>query len=83
MNQSTFKHALGNKVRDKVTGLIGIITSRSECLYGCNRYYVQPQADKNSKVPDAYWFDEDQLEVKGSGVTAVKKNTGGPMSRQR
>ena len=82
MNQTTFKHALGKKAKDKVTGLAGIITNRSECLYGCNRYLLQPSAGKDQKVPDSWWVDEDQIDVIGAGVTAAKKNTGGPMSRK-
>lgn len=76
-----FKHALGSKVKDRVTGLTGIVTNRSECLYGCNRYLIQPAATKESKVPDAWWVDEDQVEVTGKGVSAPPKDDGGPMSR--
>lgn len=76
-----FKHDLGKEVETKVTKLRGIITSRSECLYGCNRYYIQPPAGTDSKVPDGWWVDEDDVSVVGDGVTAAPKNTGGPMSR--
>ena len=72
---------MGKKVKDKVTGLTGIITARSENLYGCNRYLIQPPAGKDSKVPDAWWVDEDQMTVVGDGVTVKRKDTGGPMSR--
>lgn len=76
-----FKHELGKEVETKVTGLKGIITSRSECLYGCNRYYIEPKVDKDMKKPDGWWVDEDDITVKGLGVTAKKKDTGGPMDR--
>lgn len=78
---SVFKHDLGLQAVAKVTGLKGIITSRSECLYGCNRYYIQPKADKDNKIPDGWWNDEDDIEIVGKGVTATPKETGGPMSR--
>jgi hypothetical protein len=76
-----FKHTLGVEVESRVAKIKGIITSRSENLYGCNRYFVQPPAGKDGKYADGYWTDEDDLIVKGKGVTTPKKNTGGPMSR--
>jgi len=51
-----FKIELGKEVKAKVTGLVGITTSRSECLYGCNRYYIQPKVGEDKKVPDGWWF---------------------------
>ena len=76
-----FKHGLGKEVEAKVTKLRGIVTSRSECLYGCNRYFIQPPVGTDGKVPEGWWVDEDDVVVTGDGVTAAPKNTGGPMSR--
>lgn len=76
-----FKHTSGSEVRAKVTKLTGILTSRSECLYGCNRYYISPVVGKDNKVPDGYWVDEDDIEVIGKGVNQKPKPTGGPMSK--
>ena len=76
-----FKHVLGVEVQAKVSGLKGIIVSRSENLYGCNRYYIQPKVSKDMKVPDGWWVDEDEVVYKGHGVTAKPKDTGGPISR--
>ena len=76
-----FKQELGKEVEAKVTKLRGIVTARSENLYGCNRYYIQPPAGIDQKVPDGWWVDEDDITVIGSGVTAAPKNTGGPMNR--
>jgi hypothetical protein len=78
-----FKHDLGLKVETKVSKLKGIITSRSECLYGCNRYYVQPEVGKDLKQPDGWWVDEDDITVKGKGVVTQKKDTGGMMAKDR
>lgn len=75
-----FKHELGAEVEARVSLLRGIITSRSENLYGCNRYYVQPRAVDN-KLPDGWWTDEDDLVVIGEGVKQEPKPTGGPMSK--
>lgn len=40
-----FKHKLGLKAKDKITGFEGIITARCEYLTGCNQYCLTPQAD--------------------------------------
>lgn len=74
---------LGDKVRDKVTGLTGIAVSRHSYLNGCDRIGVQQPVDKDGKLPDAPCFDEPQLEVLDAGVAAPdpvesSKRTGGP-----
>jgi hypothetical protein len=76
-----FKHELGNKVKTKSTGLEGILMSRSECLYGCNRYFIQPKVDKDMKLPEGWWADEDDIIIVNKGITAKKKYTGGLMSK--
>lgn len=84
----TFKFALGIKARDRVTGVEGILDSRSEWLNGCLRYSLQPQAKEASpdKIPESYWLDEGQLEKVDDGLNTkpVKKTrTGGPSSSSR
>ena len=79
---TNFKHNLGLSVKTKVVGLLGILTSRSENLYGCNRYYVQPKVVTDMKIPEGWWVDEDDVVVIGQGVITKKKDTGGPMSKQ-
>lgn len=66
----TFRHGLGDRVKDKVTGLQGIVASRSEHLYGCARYWVQPQELKDGKAVEGQWFDEDSIDVIEPGVIA-------------
>ena len=79
---TNFKHNLGLNVKTKVAGLLGILTSRSENLYGCNRYYVQPKVVTDMKIPEGWWVDEDDIIVIGQGVAVTKKDTGGVMSKQ-
>ena len=69
---------LGEKVKDKVTGIIGIITGRCEYLNGCIQYGVTPKAGKDSKYPDVSWIDEKQLESNGVGISIKRVRTGGP-----
>lgn len=54
---------LGSKVKDRVSGLEGIVVCRAEYLYGCVRYDVQVPIGADGKVPEPYFIDEKQLEV--------------------
>lgn len=74
----TFKIALGTKVKDKVTGLRGVVVARTEWLFGCLRYTVQPQKLKDGSPIAMETFDEDALVVLGTlkGCT-VKGDPGG------
>jgi len=56
------KIKLGLFVKDKVTGLMGVAENRATFLYGCDRYFVQPQVDKDGKVPTGMMIDEPQLQ---------------------
>ncbi len=77
-----FTHEMGCTVETKTTGLRGIIVSRSECLYGCNRYFIQPKADKDMKIPDGWWVDEDDIKIlKTKRLEGNQKETGAPMSK--
>lgn len=64
----TFKHELGIRVKDIVTGFTGIITGRAEHLTGCNSYWVNPQLIVKGKVVAAGYFDEDRLEKIDEGI---------------
>ena len=54
---------LGLIVKDRVTGLIGVAENRASFLYGCDRYFVQPQIKDDGTVPAGQMVDEPQLEV--------------------
>ena len=72
---------LGDKVKDKVTGFMGIATSKVEYLNGCIQFYVAPKMKpKDNKMPDGNYIDQQQLEVVGKKVKVKKKDTGGSMS---
>lgn len=58
-----FKFELGVTAESKISGFTGVVTSRSEHLNGCNRYWVAPRVDKEGKLPEGSWMDEDELEV--------------------
>jgi hypothetical protein len=80
---STFKFELGVLVKDRVSGFEGVVIARTEWLYNCARYVVQPRSvDKDGKPKGAEVFDEEQLykaarkplEIR-PGVFAGKKAT--------
>lgn len=58
---------LGVEVKDKVTGLVGIITARATYITGCDQYLIQPQGD-GTKYPDASWIDDGRLEATDKGM---------------
>jgi len=78
---TNFKLNNGDDVKSNSTGIAGIITARADHLHGCNRYFIQPQAGKDNKLPDGYWMDEDDLTVKKAfAVSGGRNDHGGPPS---
>jgi hypothetical protein len=87
---------LGSVVRDEVTGIMGIATSRTEYLNGCVQYGVSPKIQEDGTLPDPIGFDWQRLDIIGPGVSAKyveplepqtmapagnPARSGGPMSR--
>lgn len=71
---------LGDKIKDNVTGFVGIVTCRLEYLNGCVRICAQGLMDKDGKVPDSYYFDEPQVTLVEAKVVERKNpGTGGPL----
>ena len=54
---------LGFKVKDKVTGFTGIISSVSFYLHGCVQYAVTPPANNDGEIKVGNWFNENRIEV--------------------
>jgi hypothetical protein len=75
---------LGSRVKDRVSGFVGIATARTMHLNGCVRYAVDPPVDNKGKIPDSYYFDEAQLEVIDVGISEgiTPQPTGGPRRDQ-
>jgi len=72
---------LGEKVKDKISGLTGIATTRLEYLNGCVQYTISPKLEKGKTELVAYNIDEENLEIIGKKVKIKKNNTGGPTMR--
>ena len=75
------KTKLGDEVEDKVSGFKGVAIAFHDYLNGCRRISVQPQVDKDGKLPDSATFDEPQIKVitkeKAKAETGQNR-TGGP-----
>lgn len=79
------KFKLGNKIRDKVTGVEGITTGYVTYMNGCIQWNIHPKADKEGKTTDANYYDEQQLEFIDDGIADVASNkkTGGANTKVR
>lgn len=73
---------LGDRVKDKITGMVGIAIGSSQWLYGCNQFCVKPEELKDGKPIDAFWIDEYQLDIVNknviSGRPPVAEGNSGP-----
>jgi hypothetical protein len=77
-----WKFELGDRVRDRVSGFKGIVTSRTEYLNGCQQYGIDPPADSvTGKMNEGYRIDGQQLELVDKGLNQTepvkKRSTGG------
>ncbi len=62
---------LGFKMRDRITGVEGVITSVSFDLYGCVQGLMNRGPDKDGKLQDNYWFDMKRLDKVGDEPVMV------------
>jgi len=72
---------LGDKVKCKLSGFIGVACARTEFINGCIQYEVLPKAKKSGEMPESVGIDEQSLEIIGKKKEIKKKTTGGPMSK--
>lgn len=59
---------LGKKVKDRVTGYTGVVTSVSFDLYGCVQALVTPSATDGKEPYQSFWFDVKRLTEDGGRV---------------
>lgn len=70
---------LGDKVKDKISGFIGIVVACTDWMHGCTRIGVQPTKLKDDgTLIDAQWFDLPQLEKIKDEFEEEKRGPGGP-----
>jgi hypothetical protein len=70
----------GEFVKDKISGLEGVVVAVTVWYNGCIRYAVQPRDVKDGKPVDAWSLDEEQLEGTGKYLNEVvsTRKGGGP-----
>lgn len=60
---------LGDRVKDTVTGLQGIVVCVTTWLHGCIRYGVQPEeVTKEGKAAEPMYFDQTQVKLVKAAV---------------
>ena len=71
---------LGDRVKDKISGMTGIVVCKASWLYGCTRISIQPEATKDGHPVDLVHLDEPQVEVVQARVHehTIIQSTGGP-----
>jgi len=65
------KIKLGDEVRHKITGLIGIVVAVSTYLFSSSRYAVLPSNLAGGKQPEWVWCDDSELVVTVPSTTEV------------
>jgi len=74
-----FKFGLGDEVRDRITGYVGVVICRTQWLNNCNTYGVRRrELDKDGKPQESEHFDEPQLAAVNKKVLPSHRETGGP-----
>lgn len=54
--------AMGDKVKDTLTGFTGVVIARVEHMTGCNQLFVLPKSDKENEIKNGCWFDIERIE---------------------
>ena len=54
---------LGLKVKDRVTGIEGIVTTVSFDLFGCIQAIITPPVKEDGKRIDGWWYDVRRIEI--------------------
>ena len=78
------KIQLGDKVKCKYTGFMGIAVARIQFINGCTQYTVAPKYEKGNKLFEDYNIDEESLIVistKKVKKIKSKKPPGGAMRK--
>lgn len=77
---------LGDKVKDEITGFIGIAVCRAEYLNGCISFEVSPATSAGNRYNEARWIDAKQLILQRRPVLKLaspRRQTGGPGDRPK
>lgn len=80
---------LGSRVKDLYTGFVGTAVARTDWLFGCIRYSVEPtKLNKDGSFAESVWIDEQRLTVVKKMKLKIGKHftsgaPGGPRSNPK
>lgn len=63
---------LGDKVKCKYTGFIGIVIMKTEFINGCIQFAVAPKVSKENKIPEEIGIDSQSLIIVARGEKGKK-----------
>lgn len=72
------KKLLGYKLQDKITGFTGVATGYVTYITGCSQFLLAPPMDKDGKLPDSMWFDEQRMLLCPDQTQIVLDNSATP-----
>lgn len=73
------KYAIGDKLRDKVTGAVGIVMVIAKYQTGCLHYGIQQAMREDGKIPEWLWLDESRFEfIEETEFTVKEDPSSGP-----
>lgn len=75
---------LGDTVKCRYTGFIGVATSKTEFINGCIQYGIVPKWKKDERAPEEVGIDSDSLVVIKKSKRIEKENdynNGGSMRK--
>ncbi len=61
---------IGDRVKDKITGITGIVIGYHYWLYGCERVTIQPEEAKDGKPAESFCIDAAQVTIIKAAVIA-------------
>lgn len=67
--------AMGDKVKDTITGFKGKIVARCQYINGCDQCLVKPSVGDDGKMPVGEWIDDQQLKLQAEPKTKTPTTT--------
>lgn len=65
------KIELGDRVKDKITGLKGVVIGVTYWLYGYRQFVIQPESANDGKPAETFVMDEQRLDMVKKGVVKL------------
>jgi hypothetical protein len=64
---------LGDRVRDEITGFVGIVTGLVSYISGCDQALLAPPVAEDGSHREGRWYDLDRLVVLEAAVFSVRE----------